>query len=938
MPQIVIEGTTRTNQALLDHGITDLVVHHTPAGAVLYASSGQNGGLTSYAIGPNGALSLLDYAHFHHSYSLGVMDRVAIIATANGAQMVVAQTLTGQLVTFRLAADGQILGTTTISGIARLGAGPQDLGQWNGDTLFVANGGTGPIEGYAFSGPARLDRAFAVTGAPASYSTSVFRLETLSQGGSDYLLGASRADRGVVAYRIQPGGLVATGHLGVEEGLGIMAPTAMATVQMGARHFILLASVPDDGVGHSGAISVMELRLDGSLWPTDHVTDTLHTRFGGVQGLEVITANGMTYVIAAGGDDGVSVFVLLPNGRLQILDTITDQFDIGLENVTAIAATHGTGKLHLFVASQASAGVTELSLDTAGNGAVLMAPNTPANITGTALNDILIGGLGDDRLAGGAGDDILEDGAGRDIFVLRSDGAPDRITDFEPGRDRLDLSDWPFLYDPSALSILPTATGATVTWRGETLAIDTADGTPLSAPALLGAILVTPHRTPFFSEIWAPPDRFLMGTSNPDSISGGSGDDTLDGQDGNDTLQGNSGNDTLFGSNGFDLLTGGDGNDLLDGGEQADNLYGGDGADTLSGGLGRDRLFGGTGDDSLAGGEGDDVLWGEDGNDVLSGADGQDRLFGGSGQDDLDGGDGNDSLWGDAGFDRLYGGQGDDSLDGGPQADQLYGGDGNDVLRGSTGLDHLFGGFGDDVLDGGSDNDLLVGGDGQDELNGAAHNDRLLGEAGNDRLFGGAGFDMLYGGDGDDHLDGGEQADNLFGGAGGDTLLGGSGFDRLFGDRGNDSLAAGMADDALFGGSENDTLDGDTGHDRLYGGSGNDLCLGGDGNDLINGGSGFDRLDGGAGNDALWGAFNADTFIFADGHGIDTIHDFNARNSLEKIDLSSLSSLGSLAAVLGPGGAASQVGGDVLIDTGGGNLIWVLNTELGDLDASNFVF
>jgi D-alanyl-D-alanine carboxypeptidase len=61
-------------------------------------------------------------------------------------------------------------------------------------------------------------------------------------------------------------------------------------------------------------------------------------------------------------------------------------------------------------------------------------------------DDRLWGGAGDDRLVGGKGQDILTGGAGADSFVFRSVGdSPagrhkDRITDFETGADKIDLS------------------------------------------------------------------------------------------------------------------------------------------------------------------------------------------------------------------------------------------------------------------------------------------------------------------------------------------------------------------------------------------------------------------------------------------------------------------------------------------------------------------
>ncbi|HEV7248501.1 MAG TPA: M10 family metallopeptidase C-terminal domain-containing protein [Shinella sp.] len=68
-------------------------------------------------------------------------------------------------------------------------------------------------------------------------------------------------------------------------------------------------------------------------------------------------------------------------------------------------------------------------------------------LVGLAGKDRLNGGAGNDWLDGGSGADILTGGSGADTFVFRSAadiglavGKRDRITDFEPGRDRIDLS------------------------------------------------------------------------------------------------------------------------------------------------------------------------------------------------------------------------------------------------------------------------------------------------------------------------------------------------------------------------------------------------------------------------------------------------------------------------------------------------------------------
>jgi len=55
-------------------------------------------------------------------------------------------------------------------------------------------------------------------------------------------------------------------------------------------------------------------------------------------------------------------------------------------------------------------------------------------------DDLLIGGPGDTVLSGDFGNDTLTGGGGNNLFILRPEGSHDRITDFNPDRDRLGLS------------------------------------------------------------------------------------------------------------------------------------------------------------------------------------------------------------------------------------------------------------------------------------------------------------------------------------------------------------------------------------------------------------------------------------------------------------------------------------------------------------------
>ncbi len=396
----------------------------------------------------------------------------------------------------------------------------------------------------------------------------------------------------------------------------------------------------------------------------------------------------------------------------------------------------------------------------------------------------------------------------------------------------------------------------------------------------------------------------------------------------------------IRGSSLSDQIDAGAGNDLVMGFRGADSIDGAIGDDTLNGGIGGDTLLGGAGNDFMFDYFGDNYLEGGIGRDTLYTQDGADTLFGGLNNDYLVSTGGNDLLEGGVGMDTLRAGDGNDTLIGGQHADYLLGGAGNDLLDGGAGFDLFLGGEDNDTLHAGGSADRAFGGAGNDLIYGGSNIggtvDGLFGEAGNDTIFGEAGFDLLNGGSGDDLLDGGHQADNLFGGAGADTMIGGLGFDRLVGGDGNDVGYGGEGHDALFGGFGNDALHGGSGNDRFFGGQGSDLIFGGNGDDTVFAGAGHDRVIGGEGNDLLSGNFNADMFVFADGHGHDTVGDFDATNPHEQIDLSGVSGIFNMFGLLS--NHTSQMGEDVMINTGPGSSILLLGIALNDLEHSNFIF
>lgn len=297
------------------------------------------------------------------------------------------------------------------------------------------------------------------------------------------------------------------------------------------------------------------------------------------------------------------------------------------------------------------------------------------------------------------------------------------------------------------------------------------------------------------------------------------------------------------------------------------------------------------------------------------------------------------SIWDTGGIDEIrHAGNGNATIDLRPATLEAAPGGGGftSAVNGTAGGYTIAHGAIIENATGGRGSDHLIGNDAHNLLKGGFGNDLMQAGTGNDRLFGGVGFDRLEAGGGNDLLDGGANADNLFGQSGQDTLRGGDGLDRLFGGTGNDFGRGGTGNDGLFGEQGNDTLNGEQGNDRFFGGAGNDDLDGSAGNDTLYGGAGFDTLKGGAGNDLLQGNFNADTFVFENNNGDDIISDFDARNGLEKIDLSDVTDIVNLYDLFA--NHMDQAGANTVINIGAGNSITLVGVNMNDLDNADFIF
>ena len=581
MPELVVDQVLTGADLGFNWGLSDLLFAEVGGRSVLYALSRADGALTELSVASDGSLSVATTLSLSGAFevgsspALGFVDGALVLAgmTASYGQFVAIDangTLGAQ---FAEAGVGTLSAPVSVDGILVAGrSGASGL-----DAFSESDGGLAWSDGLDDTG--------------STYLADVAELVSFSSSGVEYVASVSATENGVTLVSVASNGtLLVADAFGTLDGLPVGGPAEIEAIQrMGETYLIV-------GAAGSSSISTLKISDGGEIWLADHVLDSTETLFQGVSAMDAVTVGDFAYVAAGGADGGVSLFTMLPGGRMVHLTTIADDATTTLYRVLALSMTATNGALQIFAGSAWEAGLTRLSFDVSTLGAVLM--SSGAALSGTPQNDQLIGGDMADDLSGGAGDDILIDGngsdvmaggSGADLFVFAADGLEDTVVDYTAGTDRLDLSSFDFLYDVSQLTITSTSDGAILSFGDEVVRLYSDDGGTLEAGDFTNAEVLNVDRPPLLAV-----------------------HQNLVGGPGADVLNGNSGNDTISGFGGDDVLSGGGGQDVIYGGDGSDTLEGSDGNDSLEGNAGLDVINGGLGDDFVDGGPGGDLIYGDD--------------------------------------------------------------------------------------------------------------------------------------------------------------------------------------------------------------------------------------------------------------------------------------------------------------------------------------
>jgi Ca2+-binding RTX toxin-like protein len=324
--------------------------------------------------------------------------------------------------------------------------------------------------------------------APTTRTISGFEQLTLSTAGSTSVtLTTANVDTGIT--RVNLAGTTAA--YGVTGPAGALTVTSTAALGGTLTLTDTGTAITDSATLTNSGISAANVFNGAAVTSTGYETLTINSGSG-----STITNNAAAQTLGA-------VTVTVDTGGASAVNfTGANSLTTGAVSATTISASGMTGSAALTMGS--ATGATSIT-GTANNdsiGASSVASSVTAGggndtINGGALNDTINGGDGVDSITGGVGRDSLTGGAGVDTFVFAqptallvtsNQAAPDTITDFVSGTDKISLGQTVTGFLGNYTSLASAQAAATADGRSNLAFFVSGDNTLYVSAAANGAV------------------------------------------------------------------------------------------------------------------------------------------------------------------------------------------------------------------------------------------------------------------------------------------------------------------------------------------------------------------------------------------------------------------------------------------------------------------
>ncbi len=468
---------------LLLQGISDLETVMIDGQPYVFVASEADGTITSFRLREDQTPELVDTVLFGPDTGTFSISQVNISSVGGEIVLLPSGRLDDEVATYRIDATGHFSAPIlqTPDGVTIRNFKQTETIVIDGKTfLFVSENGQSGISSFRMKPDDTFNTKRIYDTGSFDFLGDVSAFTSVTVRDKTFLITASAFDAGVNTFRVgQHGNLHLKDSIAPSEASGFSLPQALEAVTVAGNSFVLLASAG------SNSITAYSVNRRGELTETDHVIDGVNTRFQDASVLESFTFNLRTFVLAAGSDDGITLFELTPSGTFAFIDILADDFDTTLNNVTDIEVITIGDMPHLLVSSGSENGFTQIELNLEEIGASIVGKRAHETLTGTDLDDLISGMGGSDTLFGGTGDDRIIDGDGRDrlfggegadIFQFVDDNKRDFIKDYEVGIDLIDFSLLSNVSHIASLRIVERSFGAVIFAGDEVIRVETIDG------------------------------------------------------------------------------------------------------------------------------------------------------------------------------------------------------------------------------------------------------------------------------------------------------------------------------------------------------------------------------------------------------------------------------------------------------------------------------
>ncbi|MEM9211457.1 MAG: hypothetical protein AAGA63_08215 [Pseudomonadota bacterium] len=327
-----------------------------------FVVAGASGALLDLYKFENDTLQLVDRLDTVAAFGLYILSGVSVLDMSGGGTLAVPtglgpnhpNFLTITQHGFEILSESETISQTNFKSVA-------EPIEFSDDVLIVGTGVSGGgLEVLSVATDGALKPFASVDDTDDIALGNVTSVTSAELGGDTFLFAVSSFDAGLSSFEIlENGTLSLVDTVLPTDGSGFSLPTVVVTVDVGASQFLVMASAG------SGNLTSFKIGAHGDLTEMDQVLDSGTSRFADASVLEGFSYGDRGFVVAAGSDDGFTLFEVGPFGELFHLLDVVDDFGTALQNIADLEVVLNGSVAQITAVSGTDHGISVFEVDVA---------------------------------------------------------------------------------------------------------------------------------------------------------------------------------------------------------------------------------------------------------------------------------------------------------------------------------------------------------------------------------------------------------------------------------------------------------------------------------------------------------------------------------------------------------------------------------------------